>query len=232
MNAHSIIERVAAVRERIAGAVARRGRDAGAVTLVAVSKGHGVEVVRAGAAACIRDFGENYVQELVGKAAALGQTECQWHFIGHLQRNKVKAVLPYISWIHSLDSLALADAVERRAATPLQCLIEVNVGGEGSKSGVPPDAVRALVEQLRPHRMIQLRGLMCIPPASATPEASRPYFRRLASLLHALNAEAAYPTPLTELSMGMSDDFEVAIEEGATMVRIGTALFGPRLPST
>ncbi|MBI4237294.1 MAG: YggS family pyridoxal phosphate-dependent enzyme [Deltaproteobacteria bacterium] len=226
----TITERLAMIRERMRVAARLVGRDPDAVTLVAVGKGQSVEVVRAGIAAGVTDCGENYVQELVTKGAALGEAVRSWHFIGHLQRNKVKAVLPYIRWIHSLDSLALAEVIERRATRPVRCLIEVNIGGEASKSGVPPTGVRAMVEQLRGCRNIELRGLMCIPPPADAPEANRPHFRAVAALLRAINASGLTPTPLTELSMGMSDDFEIAIEEGATMIRIGTALFGARAP--
>jgi PLP dependent protein len=205
-------ERIAAVQERVARAA--RGRP---VTLVAVTKTHPAQTVRAAHAAGLRVFGENYVQELAAKRAALADLDLTWHFIGHLQRNKAKEVAGRCALIHSVDSLALAQALDRRAAATQDVLVEVNVAGETTKSGVAPADVPALLEALAPLARVRCRGLMCIPPAG---EDSRPHFRRLAGLARAHG--------LAELSMGMSDDFEAAIEEGATIVRVGTVLFGPR----
>jgi pyridoxal phosphate enzyme (YggS family) len=191
-------------------------------TLIAVSKTHPPEAVREAYAAGQRDFGENYVQELVAKARALADlSDLRWHFIGHLQRNKVKDVLPIAAYVHTVDRLELARELEKRATTPIRVLVEVNVGREPQKSGVDPSKLPALWNELTTLTRVVPVGLMAVPPAMDDAEATRPFFaelRRLASGLH----------PELQLSMGMSHDFEVAIEEGATMVRVGTAIFGPR----
>ena len=207
----TIGERVVDVRARIARAAAGRP-----VKVVAVTKTHPAEIVRAGAAAGLDCFGENYVQELLAKRAALADLPVEWHFIGHLQRNKAKDVVNKVALIHGVDSVALAEALARRATAVQDILIEVNVGGEVSKAGVAPADLPALLARLAPLEKIRCRGLMAIPP----PGENRKHFRALAAL--------AREHGLPELSMGMSDDFEAAIEEGATIVRVGTALFGPR----
>lgn len=204
-------DRVAEVRERIARAA--RGRP---VTLVAVSKTHPPEVIRRGAACGLTVFGESYAQELRDKRAALGELAVEWHFIGHLQRNKAKDVVG-VSLIHSVDSLALAQAIDRRAAAPQDVLVEINIAGEPQKPGVGVEELGGLLEGMAALPRVRCRGVMCIPPAGAD---NRAHFRRVAALARAHG--------LPEVSMGMSDDFEVAIEEGATLVRVGTALFGPR----
>jgi PLP dependent protein len=200
-------------------------------TLIAVSKTHPPEAVREAYAAGQRDFGENYVQELVAKARALADlSDIRWHFIGHLQRNKVKDVLPIATFVHTVDRLELAREIEKRAAKPARVLIEVNVGREPQKSGVDPDRVTELWGELSKLERVVPVGLMAVPPAAEEAESTRPYFaelRRLATLLEGRH-ELPVPRQQLELSMGMSDDFEVAIEEGATMVRVGTAIFGPR----
>jgi pyridoxal phosphate enzyme (YggS family) len=209
----SLDEQIAAVRARVARAA--RGRE---VTLVAVSKTHPAEVLRAAHAAGLRVFGENYVQELVAKQAALADLgDVAWHFVGHLQRNKAKDVAGRVALLHGVDSLALAQAIERRAAAPQDILVEVNTAGEASKAGVAPADLPALLGELRALAKVRCRGLMCIPPAG---EDNRLRFRAL--------AELAREHALPELSMGMSEDYEVAIEEGATIVRVGTAIFGRR----
>jgi pyridoxal phosphate enzyme (YggS family) len=207
----TLAERIADVRARVARAAAGR-----AGTLVAVTKKHPPETIRAAHAAGLAVFGENYVQELAAKQAALADLPLARHFNGHLQRNKAKDVAGRVALIHGVDGLALAEAIDRRAASPQDVLVEVNLGGEATKSGVAPDALPALLDQIAPLARVRCRGLMAIPP----PGAGRPHFRRLAALARAHG--------LPELSMGMSDDFEEAIEEGATIVRVGTALFGPR----
>jgi hypothetical protein len=209
----TLADRIADVQARIARAAAGR-----AVTLVAVTKTHPPELVRAAHAAGLRTFGENYVQELAGKRAALADLDVAWHFIGHLQRNKAKDIAGQVALVHGVDSLALAQAIDRRTGErPQEILIEVNLAGERSKAGVAPHDVAALVDGVRGLGGVRCRGLMCIPPPD---EDRRPHFRALAALARDLG--------LPELSMGMSDDFETAIEEGATLVRVGTALFGPR----
>ena len=188
--------------------------------LIAVSKTKPAEAVRAAIAAGVRDIGENYVQEAMAKRAAAGDGAA-WHLIGHLQRNKASRALETFDVIHTIDSLTLGEAVARLAAgrgRPARVLIEVNSGGEASKSGVSPDELPDLLARLRDPQL-SVEGLMTIPPPGP-PESARPYFRQLRALRDAAG--------LRELSMGMSDDFEIAIEEGATMVRVGRAIFGAR----
>lgn len=211
---------LAQIEARIARAAERSGRARRDIRLIGVSKRQPLARLEAAWAAGLRAFGENYAQELGAKAGHPPLARAEWHFIGHLQRNKVKLVLPYATWIHGLDCVALAEVIERRATKPISCLMEVNIAGEPNKHGVAPDDVTQLVEALQGCSHVQLKGLMCMPPPVDTPETNRPHFHRLATLAKTLG--------LAELSMGMSDDFEMAIEEGATMVRIGTAIFGDR----
>ncbi len=217
---------LAAVRARIAAACASCGRDPASVELVAVGKTQPVEAVRAAYAAGQRVFGENYVQELVAKAAACADLEgLRWHFIGHLQRNKVREVVPRIHALHSLDSVRLVEAVSvARAASDavgaLPCYLEVNVAGEAQKEGVPPSGVGALLAAAAVAPGVEVVGLMTVAPLVDDPEDARPVFRALRELASAHG--------LRELSMGMTNDFEVAIEEGATLVRVGRAIFGER----
>jgi len=222
-----IRERVAAVRRRIEGAAERSGRAASAVTLVTVSKTMPVEAVREAIAAGATILGENRVQEARDKIAALSGA-AEWHLIGHLQTNKAKLAVSLFDRIHSLDSIRLAQELERHAAEAgrrMRCLIEVNVGGEEQKNGASEDAIRPLLEAVNRMPHVQVEGLMAIPPFLADPEAIRPFFRRLRVLRDELARDGF---PLADLSMGMTHDFEVAIEEGATLVRVGTAIFGPR----
>ena len=221
-----IEERLHIIRQRMETAAKRAGRDPTRIRLVAVSKAKTPSAVREAFVAGQRLFGESYVQELKAKSAACTDLAIEWHFIGHLQRNKVGLTTPLISWIHSLDSLALAETLNRRTTHPLNVLIEVNVGGETTKTGVDPDDVGGLAKAVSRLDRLKLRGLMCIPPFDANPESSRPAFRQLRTLREKVRRELHLDLP--ELSMGMSHDFEVAIEEGATMVRIGTAIFGER----
>ncbi len=224
----TIAENLAAVRARIEEATRRAGRREGSVRLVAVSKTKPPEAIRAAYAAGQRDFGENYVQEMVEKAAALRDlAELRLHFIGALQRNKAKLAASVAQVIHTVDREELAAELDRRAGAlgrTLDVLIEVNVGGEESKAGCAPEAVPALLESARRAEHLRVVGLMAIPPYLDDPEAVRPFFARLRDLRDALLA----PELLPELSMGMSHDFHVAIEEGATIVRVGTAIFGAR----
>jgi len=212
------------VRERLARAAERAGRRPDDVLLIAVSKTVDVERIRAGVAAGVTALGENRVQEAKTKIAELGRPAA-WHLIGHLQTNKVKDALPLFDVIHSLDRLELAREIERRAAARGQvvdALLQVNVAAEASKGGVGPDAVGETLDTIGKLAHVRVRGLMTIPPEVERAEDSRPWFRRL--------RELAERHGLRELSMGMSGDFEVAVEEGATMVRVGTAVFGPRPP--
>jgi pyridoxal phosphate enzyme (YggS family) len=213
---------LARVRERIARAAERAGRRADDVLLIGVSKTVDVDRIRAGVEAGLQALGENRVQEAKAKIAALGRP-VPWHLIGHLQTNKVRDALELFDVIHSLDRLDLARELDRRGRArgrPVQALVQVNVGGEASKGGFEPGEVAAALEAIGPLSGIHVRGLMTIPPAVERAEEARAWFRALAGLAKAAG--------LRELSMGMSADFEVAVEEGATMVRVGTAIFGPR----
>jgi hypothetical protein len=210
------------VRERVARAAERAGRRPADVLLIGVSKTVDVARIRAAVAAGITALGENRVQEAKAKIAELGRP-ASWHLIGHLQTNKVKDALELFDVIHSLDRLELAREVERRAAARgqvVETLLQVNVAAEPSKGGVGPDAVGEALDVIGKLAHVRVRGLMTIPPEGERAEDARPWFRRL--------RELAERHGLRELSMGMSGDFEAAIEEGATMVRVGTAIFGPR----
>jgi hypothetical protein len=210
------------VRERIVRAAERAGRRPEDVLLVGVSKTVDVERIRRAVSAGLGALGENRVQEARQKIAALGRP-VPWHLIGHLQTNKVRDALELFDLIHSLDRMDLARECDRRArqrGRPVDALVQVNAAGEASKGGFAPDAVGPTLEALVNLDHVRVRGLMTIPPAVERAEDARPWFRAL--------AELGKRHGLTELSMGMSADFEVAIEEGATMVRVGTAIFGPR----
>jgi len=225
----SMHERIAEIERRIEAACARAGRDAGAVRLVAVSKTHGAEAVDEARRAGVRIFGENRIQEAAVKIEQCGSAE--WHFIGHLQRNKVKVAVPLFSMIHSVDSMPLLEAVaECMEATGCRpaLLMEVNVAGDGAKFGFKPDAVPEALRRAAALG-VAISGFMTMPPFAPTAEAARPHFRRLRELRDIWQEGCAMD--LSELSMGMSHDFEVAIEEGATLVRVGTALFGERQSS-
>jgi pyridoxal phosphate enzyme (YggS family) len=202
----------------------RARREPAAVRLIAVSKGHGAEAIRAAYALGQREFGESYVQELKQKAGELADlAELRLRFIGRLQRNKAKDAAALAYAVDCVDSPALAEALDQRARTlgrTLELLLQVNVDREPQKAGALPEAVPELVERVRALPALQLRGLMAIPRASENPEQMRPAFAALRELARQL--------ALPELSIGMSDDLEVAVEEGATMVRVGTAIFGPR----
>jgi len=222
----AIALRWAAVRERVVEACVRAGRDPTGVTIVAVSKTHPAEAVRAAAAAGATDFGENYAQELAEKRAELGDA-VRWHFIGRLQRNKAKLVAGQVALIHAVDSVELAEELAKRAAGTLQpILISVNVAGETTKGGATPETAPALARAIAAVPGIRLDGLMTMPPPADDPEASRPAFLALAALRARLAADLGQPLPV--LSMGMSGDFEIAIACGATHVRVGTAIFGDR----
>ena len=221
--------RLAAVRERIASACHRAGRSESAVTLVAVCKGQPITSVLAALEAGQRVFAENYAQELVEKAGATSDREIEWHFVGGLQRNKIRKIVGTAALVQSMDSAPLAVEIDRRAAAlgrVQDILVQVNIGDEAQKSGVAPEHLPALLDAIAPLSHLRCRGLMAIPPAAPDADASRQWFRALASL--------ATGHGLADLSMGMSSDFEAAIEEGATLVRVGTAIFGrrPQVPGT
>jgi hypothetical protein len=224
----TIRERLLHGHERIRAAARRAGRDPASVTLVAVSKTVPAEVIRQALDAGVRILGENRVQEAKEKIAALPEA-ATWHLVGHLQTNKAKLAVQLFEMIHSVDSVKLLQALDRHgseAGKRLRCLVEVNLGGEASKSGTMEADARDLIGAARDLAHVQVEGLMTIPPLLPDPEEVRPYFRRLRALRDTLQGEGC---SLAELSMGMTHDFEVAIEEGATLVRIGTAIFGPRV---
>ncbi len=218
------------VLARIERARERAGREEGSVTLVAVSKRHSVEAIRAAYDAGQRDFGENYAQEQRDKAEQLADLQdIRWHFIGHLQRNKAKFVAPSSSLVETVDSVRLVVELSRqaiRAERVVPCLAQVNVGGEDQKSGCEPEETAELLSAVEKTEGLTLEGLMTIPPWDLAAEETRRYFAALAQL----RVEHGGPERLPQLSMGMSHDFEVAIEEGATLVRVGTAIFGQRAP--
>lgn len=217
--------RLEAVRARITAAARRCGRDPSAVRLVAVSKTKDAASIRLAYAAGQRDFGENYAQELGKKAAELeALSDLRWHFIGHLQRNKAKLVAPIASVVHTVDTGRLAEELGKRSLESLHVLVEVNVAGEAQKSGCRPDELAAVLEVIEKQPRLRLMGLMTVPPMSEDPAASRRFFDELARLRDAHGGPARLP----DLSMGMSHDLEEAIFAGATIVRVGTAIFGAR----
>jgi PLP dependent protein len=225
----SIAANVRAVRERIVRASQRSARKPDEVTLVAVSKTFPAESIRLAYAAGVRHFGENRVQEWEKKWPLLEDLDATWHLVGHLQSNKATRAAGLFSTIDSLDSLGLAQKLERAAAglgRRLPVLLEVRLAPEEAKSGVTEAELPRLAQAILALPHLDLRGLMCIPPFLEDPEQARPHFRRLRELRDALATQ--FSRPLPELSMGMSHDFESAIEEGATQVRLGTAIFGPR----
>jgi len=219
------------VQERIGAAARKVGRRSEEITLIGVSKTHPAEAIRAAYEAGLRHFGENRVQEWEGKRAVLGDLQASWHLVGHLQSNKAARAAGLFHSVDSVDDMALAQRLDRARseqgnAPKLRVLIEVRVEDEESKSGVKPEEAAALAAKLAEFPHLELAGLMCIPPFLDDPAKVRPYFRRLRELRDSLAREIGRDLPV--LSMGMSHDFEVAIEEGATEVRVGTAIFGSR----
>ena len=224
----TISDKLQAVLARIADATRKSGREAGTTALLVVSKTWPASAVREAAAAGQRAFGENYVQEGVSKIEALADLELEWHFIGPLQGNKTRLVAENFAWVHSLDRLKIAERLSAQRPThlpPLQVCLQVNVSGEESKSGVEPDAALALAQQIAALPRLKLRGLMCIPEPTDDFAEQCAAFRRLQQRFTQLKDSGL---PLDTLSMGMSHDLEAAIAEGATLVRIGTAIFGER----
>lgn len=222
--------RIAQVQERVAQAAARAGRSAHSVTLLGVTKGQPAEVVRAAADCGLRDFGESYLQEALAKLDALRDRALTWHFVGRIQANKTRPIAEAFAWVHAVDRLRVAERLaEQRPhyAPPLNVCLQVNIGGEASKGGIAHAELAPLAAAVARLPRLALRGLMCIPPEETQPGRQRAWFRELRTLYAALNAQGL---KLDTLSMGMSGDFEAAIEEGATIVRVGTALFGPRPP--
>lgn len=225
-----IRENIMDVRSRIEAAALRAGREPGAVTLLAATKNRAPEEVRQAIEAGIKVAGENRVQELLVKADAV-EADVEWHFIGHLQRNKVRQVLGVVTLIHSVDSVRLAEEIDRRGEQDgiiQEVLLQVSLAGEDSKSGFEPEMMPALVDHLKGMSNIEVRGLSTIAPYADDPEEVRTFFRRLGELGRELEGVGA-GFVCRELSMGMTNDYEVAVEEGSTCVRIGTAIFGPRV---
>jgi len=225
LSAREISDRLERVCGRMADAVRQAGRESGSVRLVLASKTQPPAAVAAAFAAGARDFGENYVQEAVSKRSTLGELDIRWHLIGHLQTNKARAAVETFDLIQTLDSERLAAALFRlRQSPPMPVLVEINLAGEESKSGLEPGRAEALINSVRDQ--VDVQGLMAIPPAMPVSEAARPLFRQLRELRDQLAAATGLALP--ELSMGMTDDFEAAILEGATIVRVGRAVFGER----
>jgi pyridoxal phosphate enzyme (YggS family) len=227
----SIADNVERVRTRMRQAAERAGRDPRSVRLVAASKTVDAARVRAAIAAGVTIVGENYLQETRQKLGQIGRSGVEWHLIGPLQRNKVRYVFDLFDMMHSLDRLELAEEINRRAerlGRRLPALLEVNVGEEASKSGWTPAALHKDINQLAGLPNIEVRGLMTIPPPTPHPSEARPFFRAVRELRDRLAQEGYDGMSFDELSMGMTADYDVAIEEGATLVRVGTAIFGPR----
>jgi len=228
MGPQNLPLRLADVRARMAQAAAAAGRSAQSVTLLAVGKAQPLERLAAAAAAGVQDFGENYLEEARAKIAALQDRTLTWHFIGRLQSNKTRPIAEAFAWVHTLDRLKVAERLAAQRpfhAPPLNVCLQVNLAGETSKGGVAPQELPALAAAVAALPRLKLRGLMCLPPPEQERARQRYWFAQLRMHLERLNGAGA---ALDTLSMGMSDDFEAAILEGATIVRLGTVLFGPR----
>jgi pyridoxal phosphate enzyme (YggS family) len=227
----SISERLAIVRQRIAAAARSAGRDPSSIRLVAVSKTFPIDAVRDAWRAGQRDFGENRVQEALQKIGASADLEIRWHLLGHLQTNKARRAAQAFATIQSVDSLELLQKLDRAAAeagTKPALLVQVDLAGEATKFGARPDEARLVLDEAARCTAARVSGLMTLPPVPDSPEDARPWFQRLRELRDRWLAEGVPAPLLRELSMGMSQDFEVGIEEGATIVRVGTAIFGSR----
>lgn len=219
------------IRDQITAVAKKTNRDPSSITLVGISKKKSVSLILSAHHAGLEDIGESYVQEFLSKWKELESTPVRWHFVGHLQRRKARDIVGKIHLIHSLDSMELADEINKRAEQQKitqKCLIQINLGREQSKSGIPSHNAATLLRDLTTMNHLEVLGLMTLPPFFEDSEKVRPFFRLLRELRDLLNAQKTYRTPLTELSMGMSHDFIVAIEEGATIIRVGEALFGKR----
>jgi pyridoxal phosphate enzyme (YggS family) len=227
----SVADRLAGIRERIAAAARSAGRDPSSVRLVAVSKTFPVDVIREAYAAGQRDFGENRVQEALQKIASATDLNIRWHLLGHLQTNKARKAAPAFAAIHSIDGIELLQKIDAAAVetgrTP-ELLIQVDLAGEATKFGALPAEVPRLLEAAAACRAARVTGLMTLPPVPESPENARPWFTRLRDLRDEWVTSGVPAAMLGELSMGMSADFEVAVQEGSTMVRVGTAIFGSR----
>ena len=224
--ADSLAANLQNVRGTIARSAERAGRDPDEVVLVAVTKTFSVDRIREAIALGLRVFGENRVQEALPKIDAIGTANAEWHLIGHLQTNKVKFIGGRFSMVQSLDGIGVAEALDRRLRSPLEVLVEVNVAEEPRKTGVSPGDLPALARAVTAAEHLRLRGLMTVAPMSGDPQAVRPVFRQLRELRDETSQQLRVALPV--LSMGMTDDYAIAVEEGATMLRLGRALFGPR----
>jgi pyridoxal phosphate enzyme (YggS family) len=228
MSPQNLPERIRAVRERVARAAEAAGRNAQSVTLLAVGKAQPVDYLVTAHACGLRHFGESYLKEALDKIAALGARPLTWHFVGRVQANKTRPIAEHFEWVHAIDRLKVAERLSAQRpfhAPPLNLCLQVNLAGEDTKGGVTPEGLPALAAAVGSLPRLALRGLMCIPPEETEPARQRAWFARLRALQEQLNAGGAR---LDTLSMGMSGDFEAAILEGATIVRLGTALFGAR----
>ncbi len=226
-----IARRVESVLSAIRSAAEKAGRRPDSIRLVAATKTVTADRIREGIGAGLSILGENRVQEALPKVEALAQAPVRWHFIGHLQRRKVRSVVGMFELIHSVDSLELAQEIDRRAGEagrPQGILLEVNIGGETTKGGFHQDGFPQLVSTMAALSNIQIKGLMAIPPPTAEPESARTYFIRLRELAEAIAAQRIPGVAMDELSMGMSNDYDIAVQEGATLVRVGSAIFGER----
>ncbi len=227
----TITEHVRLVLSKIRSAAVKAGRAPGSIRLVAATKTVTVDRIQEGIDAGLSILGENRVQEALPKIAALTQAPVRWHFIGQLQRRKVRSVIGLFDLIHSVDSLELAQEIDRRAGEAGRCqdiLLEVNIGDEPTKAGFHPEDLVQVMPTMSPLSHIRIKGLMAIPPPTVDAESARPYFRKLCAVAARIAALGLPSVMMQELSIGMSNDYEVAVEEGATLVRIGTAIFGAR----
>jgi pyridoxal phosphate enzyme (YggS family) len=224
--ADSLAANLQTIRQTIARSAEKAGRDPTQVVLVAVTKTFAVERIREAMALGLRIFGENRVQEALPKIDEIGPANVDWHLIGHLQTNKIKFIEGRFRMVQSLDGVGLAEALDRRLQSPLEVLVEVNVGEEAQKTGVLPADLPSLAAAVTAAQHLRLRGLMTVAPMTGDPEAVRPVFRQLCALRDKTSQELGVALPV--LSMGMTDDYAIAVEEGATMLRLGRALFGPR----
>lgn len=225
-----IKENAVQIRKKVRDAAEKSGRSLEDITLIAVTKTQGIEKIQHALQAGMLDLGENKVQELCEKYPLI-DTECRWHLIGHLQTNKVKFIIDKVHMIHSLDRLDLADEIQKRAAKAgrtVDVLVQVNVAGEETKFGIAPEEASDFVKQLAVYPNLRVRGLMTVAPHVQNPEETRPVFRQLKKIFIDIRQENIDNINMDYLSMGMSNDYEIAIEEGANMVRIGTAIFGAR----
>ncbi|MDD8016907.1 MAG: YggS family pyridoxal phosphate-dependent enzyme [Bacteroidota bacterium] len=226
-----VAENIQNIRENIAKTCFRLGRDPQSVELIAVSKTFGSHHINEALASGIHDFGENYVQELLEKKAGLEGKNVRWHFIGHLQSNKIKYLIDWIYLIQSVDSESVAAEIQKRAQSAdktMNVLVEVNTSEEATKFGVKPNAALGLIKKIALYPNINLKGLMTIGPFTDTKDESRDAFKLLRTIFEEANRSGFLKGPMTILSMGMTHDYEIAIEEGSTMIRIGTAIFGSR----